>query len=400
MSRLSYRVIHGMKDMFSIAFEELRKIFHDSGVIVIFFAAGLLYPITYGLIYKNETLHDVSIAVVDNSNSLMSRKYIRELDATPDVAVNYHCTDMAQAHELYAQSKVMGIFLIPSSFDKDIVSGMQTHVSVYSSMTSMLYYRCILTAANYVSLNLGARIQIQNLVNKGMTMHEAQVTAAPIENEGVALYNTKSGYASFLVPCVLILIIQQTLVLGVGILAGTEREEHRSSSLIPFQQMYHGTLRIVMGKALAYFIIYAFIAIYNLILMPIVFNLPHIFDFQTLCTFILPFLLAIVFFSMALSVFFTDRESVFLLFLFTSLPLLFMSGSMWPKEQIPIFWRMLSYFAPSTFAIQGFAKLNSMGASITQIGFECMGMWVQAAFYFVLTLIVYRWQIMESERDD
>jgi len=239
---------------------------------------------------------------------------------------------------------------------------------------------------------------MSNLVSKGLTQRQVQVSAAPILSEGKSLYNPKGGYASFLVPNILILVIQQTLVLGIGILAGTAREENSFHQLVPIKKKYHGTLRIVLGKSFAYLILYAFIASYNLMVIPRIFNLPQIDDFFTLWTFMLPFLLACIFFAMSISVFFFDREVVFLLYLFSSLPMLFISGSLWPQDYIPGFWKVMSYFFPSTFGIQGFIKINSMGASFSQINFEYFGLWIQAGIYFIFTFFVYRWQILQSEK--
>ncbi len=381
-----------------ITCQELKNVFTDSGVIIIFFAAGLLYPLVYGLVYFNESLTEVPVAVVDNSQSTMSRELIRKIDASPDLQVSFHSPSLEEAKLLFAENKVRGIIFIPSSFSKDIQTGKQANISAYASMASMLYYRAIYSAVNYVCLDMGQKIQMSNLVSKGLTQRQVQVSAAPILSEGKSLYNPKGGYASFLVPNILILVIQQTLVLGIGILAGTAREENSFHQLVPIKKKYHGTLRIVLGKSFAYLILYAFIASYNLMVIPRIFNLPQIDDFFTLWTFMLPFLLACIFFAMSISVFFFDREVVFLLYLFSSLPMLFISGSLWPQDYIPGFWKVMSYFFPSTFGIQGFIKINSMGASFSQINFEYFGLWIQAGIYFIFTFFVYRWQILQSEK--
>ncbi len=399
IEKINYKSIkNALQITWQITCQELRHIFTDSGVVIIFFAAGLLYPLVYGLVYFNETLTEVSVAVVDNSHSSMSREFIRKIDATPDLKVNFSSASMEQAKLLFAENKVRGIIFIPSSFSDDLHTGKQTTVSAFSSMSSMLYYRAVYSGVNYVCLNMGQKVQMENLVSKGLTQRQAQVSASPILSEGRSLYNPKGGYASFLVPSILILVIQQTLVLGIGILAGTAREENTFHYLIPIQKKYHGTLRIVLGRSFAYFILYAFIASYNLMVVPRVFNLPQIDDFVTLFIFMIPLILACIFFAMSMSVFFADREVVFLLYLFSSIPLLFISGSLWPQDYIPTFWKAMSYFFPSTFGVQGYIKINSMGASFSQIKFEYFGLWLQAGIYFIFTFFVYRWQIADSEK--
>jgi ABC-2 type transport system permease protein len=385
-------------DTAEIFVEELKNIFKDSGVITLFFAAGLLYPILYGFIYKNEVLRNIPIAVVNQSYSALGRDFVRKLDATPELKVSYKVNSIKEAKKIYAENKVFGIVVIPSGFSQDIIEGKQTHIFAFTSIASMMYYKGIYAGISYVSLDMGQHIQIENLEAKGLTGQQARVVAKPIRSEGHALYNSKGGFASFLLPSVLVLILQQTLVLGIGMLAGTAREENTFHQLIPYQRKYHGTMRIITGKGFAYLLLYAFISIYDLILIPYLFQLPHFLTLSTIVPFLLPFLLACIFFGMAISVFFWNRETSLLIYLCTSVPLLFLSGCFWPGTDISPFWKTISYFFPSTFGIQGFLKMNSMGAGISQISFECMGLWIQAGVYFIFAFLVYRWQILQSEK--
>lgn len=387
-----------LTDIAEIFTEEIKNIYKDTGVMIIFFGAGILYPILYGFIYRNEVLRDIPIAVVNQNNSELSRDLVRKIDATPDLKVAYKVNTMKEAKDLFAKNDVHGIVYIPSSFSKDLCSGKQTHVFAYSNIATMLYFRGIYSAVNYVCLDFDENIQVANLESKGLTEQQAKATATPILREGHALYNPNSGFASFLLPAALILILQQTLVIGIGMLAGTAREENKYHQLIPYQRKYHGTLRIVTGKALAYFIIYMFIGIYNLVLIPHLFQLPNYFTIGSAFQFLIPFLLASVFFGMGISVFFRVRETSLLIYLCTSIPLLLIAGFSWPASNIHPLWKTISYFFPSTFGIQGFLKMNSMGASISQIGFECMGLCVEAGVYFIFTFLVYRWQIKQSEK--
>ncbi|HET9571118.1 MAG TPA: ABC transporter permease [Bacteroidales bacterium] len=387
-----------IRDTAEIAVEEWRHVFKDSGVMLVFFAACLIYPVLYGFIYKNEAYRNIPVVVVNESHSALSRELIRKLDATPELNIAGQVTSMASAEKLYAENEVYGIVFIPQTFAADLAAGRQTHVSGYCSMASMMYYKGFYSGFNYACLDVNRHIKMDRLQILGMTERQASTASEPILSQGHALYNPLGGFPSFLMPAVLVLIIQQTLVLGIGMLAGTAREENKHHQLVPVKRKYHRIQRVVWGKAMAYLIIYLFLGIYDLVLIPHLFQLPHFLGLGGILPFLLPYLLASIFFGMALSVFFWNREMPLLLYLCTSVPLLFISGFSWPTTHIHIFWRMVSFFFPSTFGINGFIKLNSAGASIAQIGPEIMGLWVQAGFYFVFTWFAYNWQIRQSER--
>lgn len=398
IKNLFIKIIRGFIDLIDIACEELRNIYRDRGVMIIFFAASLLYPILYSFVYKNEVYENAPIAVVDKSNTSLSREFTRKMDATPEVNVIFKCTTMEEAKKLYNNREIVGFVIIPNSFSDDINYGKQTHVSVYNNMSSMMYYKALYASANFVALDMGDDIQIKNLFAQGITAKQAEISASPIKYNGYALYNTQNGFASFLLPPVLILMIQQTLILGIGILAGTAREENKFHELIPIQRKYHGTLRLVLGKSLSYLLLYSFISLFVLVLIPRTFNFPQLANPNDLILFLLPYLLAVIFFGMTISVFFKNRESPFLLFLFTSVIFLFMSGYSWPESHIHPMWKIISYTIPSTFGISGYIKMSSMGASINQVSLEFFSLWLQTGIYFILACIVYRWQIKNSEK--
>lgn len=390
-------VSQGITDLFYIWWQELKAVVKDQGVLIFFILVPLGYPLLYTFIYTNETVREVPAAVVDNNRSSLSREYLRLVDAGADLHIVSHCSDMEEAKTLLKDGKVYGIIYIPESFSRDISQGIQTRVTLYCDMSGMLYYKAMLTANTNASLMMNRQIKIERSGNT--TDRQDEVSAAPIVYEDVSIFNPQNGFASFLIPAVLILIIQQTLLLGIGLSAGTARENNRFHDLIPLSRHYHGTLRIVLGKSLTYFMIYVVMSAYMLCLVPKLFNLVQIAQAGTLVTFILPYLLACIFFAMTCSIFIHHREACMMIYVFTSLPLLFISGISWPGAAIPRFWEVVSWIFPSTFGINGFVRINNMGATLADVATEYRVLWIQAAVYFLTTCAVYRHQItMSRER--
>lgn len=387
-------ILQGMNSVFYICQKELKAVFKDQGVLIFFLLVPLAYPLLYAFIYTGEVVREVPAAVVDMNKSTLSREFIRNVDATPDVKIQSHCADMEEAKLLLKESKVYGVIYIPESFSSDINKGIQTQVTLYCDMSGMLYYKAILTASTEVSLKMNKAIKAKRAGNT--TNRQDEISATPITYEAVNLFNPQAGYASFLLPAVLILIIQQTLLLGVGLSAGTARENNRFRDLVPLSRQYQGTLRIVLGKSSAYFIIYAIVSAYILCVVPKIFSLVQIAQAGTLAAFILPYVLSCIFFAMTCSIFIHHREACMMIYVFTSVPLLFISGVSWPGSAIPEFWRVISWLFPSTFGINGYIAINSMGATLDQVLPEFRALWIQTGVYFLTTCIVYRRQIMLS----
>jgi ABC-2 type transport system permease protein len=82
-----------------------------------------------------------------------------------------------------------------------------------------------------------------------------------------------------------------------------------------------------------------------------------------------------------------------LLMVFVSVPLLFLSGTSWPQNNIPGFWQGISWLFPSTFGARGYIRINSMGGSLGDVLFEYRALWLQMTVYFLIACAVYRHQI-------
>jgi len=400
MKQLTFKqkVVQGIHDLFYIWKQEFRTTFRDQGVLIFFVLVPLVYPLIYSFIYTNETIREVPTVVVDNSRSSLSREYLRKVDASPETSIVAHCADMEEAKLMLKDRKAYGIIYIPAHFSDDIARGKQTQVSIFCDMSGLLYYKALLTANTNVSLAMNADIKMKRAGNS--TARQDEITAYPIEYEDVAIFNPTNGFAAFLIPAVLILIIQQTLLLGIGLSAGTAREQNRFKDLVPINRHYNGTLRIVMGKGLSYFMVYSLVAVYILCVVPRLFSLNQIAIPGVLTLFALPYLAACIFFAMTASIAIRNRETCMLLFVFTSVPLLFLSGISWPGAAMPEFWRYFSYIFPSTFGINGYVRINSMGATLNEVSFEYQALWIQTGIYFLTTCLVYRWQIIQSRKKE
>lgn len=393
------RFVKSIRAMFHILVDEIKAIFKDRGVVIIVVIATIVYPLLYCSLYKNETLIDVPVAVVDDSHSSLSAKLIRDLDATPDLKVAAKLLSMEEAREYYHNGKIHGIIYIPADFSEQVNTGGQATFSMYSDMSSFLYYRAMVMATNYVALDMSDNIQVNRLEMQGITGARADAAISPVRYESTILFNKGMGFASFLMPAVLILIIHQTLVFGIGMAAGTAREENHFHELVS-SSVHRGKLfRVIAGKSMAFFVLYLFWAVYILGFIPDLFNLPHMGNPLTLLEFVVPFLLATIFFSMMLSVFNPARETQMVLLLFFSLILLMLSGISWPQSNMGGIWKIFSYIFPATLGIQGYIKINTMGAGINEIRFEQTGLWIQTAVYFILAAAAYYWQIKKSMRE-
>lgn len=378
-------------NIFQIWYREIGNIFRDKGIMIFILFVPLAYPLLYSYVYTNEVVREVPVAVVDESHSELSRELLRKMDASPDMKIVAYCDNLSAAQEMIRRQEVYGIVRIPSDFTRELWKGNQAPIGLYCDMSSMLYYKALLLTATNVSLEVNKDIKVNHYLSS-TTDRQAEITRMPIDYDYVPLYNPQSGFAAFLIPPVLMLIIQQTLLLGIGMSTGNSREHHMGS-VIPFHPWYKNPVHIVIGKALPYFMLYIILGVYMFTVVTRLFTLPQLGHYTTFIAFLVPFVLACIFLAMVLSSFIYRREDSILLLVFLSVPMLFLSGLSWPASDMPAFWKYFSYLFPSTFGMNGYVRITSSGARLSDISSEYIALWIQAGVYFLLACWFYRRQI-------
>ena len=375
------------KDTRFIFREELRRIFSDSGVMLIFLAAGLGYPLLYNCIYHNGILEDTPIAVVDLSNSEQSRRYIREVDATRELKVACKCTDMSQAQKYMQERKVNGAIYFPEDFGKNIVEGKTATLSIYADMSSFLYYKNLMMGTNFVMLDQMKQIKIERYASTGMTGKQVSQLIEAIPYDENNPYNRTFSYTIFFLSAALLLIIQQVMFYGMILRTGTSREEGKSYFTHLAKRDSTGLGRIIIGRGGAYWLLFMIVGIYIACIVPAIFNFPQRGNFWDIIVLLLFYVTSCVFFATFWSSFFKKRETVLVTLLFLSPIAMFLTGFSWPVTSFPTVWRLFSYIFPTSFACPAFINLNTAGCDLSQVSDLIRNLAIQGCIYCFLCFI-------------
>lgn len=375
-----------------IAIYEYRSILRNLPVLLVLGGGIFFYGILYNYMYSPNVLRDIPIAVIDESHTPLSRQYIRLLDATPQVRVQGVVDGLPQARKRVQKGEAVGIVFLPTDFDAKVGRGEEAILVSYNTTVAFLYFAALKEAFSESMLALDDDIRPSQIVFLNSNAVQPITNTRSIRVQGIALYNANGGYATYLIPAVLMVIIFQTLLMVISMRCGTECEQrmlplHR---VVGHQSSWQTAFGIVIGKSVVYVGFYALFSVFLIGLLPLVFDLPHMASPLLLIQLMIPYLFATTFFGLSCSPFFIDSDAPLLLIAFFSVGLIFLSGISWPLELLPWPWRILHYLIPAPVGVLAFVKANSMGANIAEISSEWNLLWLQSAVYFVLACMVYR----------
>ena len=389
-----------LNDILRAARYELRAILANRSVLLVLGGGIFLYGLLYNYMYAPNVVRDVPVALVDESRSSLGRRYASLLDATPQVRIALSASDMPDAREAMKRGDVVGIVYIPSDFENRVRRGEEGVYVMFSSTEAFLYYANVQEASSGVMLALNDEVRPGQVVFLPSDDVQTIVQTPSVGVHGEALYNVTDGYATYLIPAVLMVILFQTLMMVVCMRNG---QENLQGAKLPAELFGEGpswrhAVSLVLGKASVYVGFYAVFSLFLLGFLPLVFGLPHLATPLEIIQLMIPYLLASSFFALSLSPFCKDSEAPLLFITFFSVGLIFLSGVSYPLELMPRVWRFVHALLPAASGTLAFIKLNSMDAGIRGIAPEWALLWMQCVVYFSTACVVFRRKLLGAKR--
>lgn len=369
---------------------ELKTIFTDAGAVLLFMVALVIYPLLYSVAYQKEVIRDIPVAVVDLDHTALSRQAARMADASEQLKVVFKAVSLKDAENLFYDGKVKGVILIPDHFEKDVLSGKQSNMVVYSDASYFLLYKQVYAGAVYSVGTLSGGIEIKRMLAEGKSVKQAFDQQEPLKVQSRYLYNPSGGYGSFVLPGIVILILQQTMLIGIGMLGGTSREKNMFHIIHDKVNEKWGSIPVILGKSFAYVFIYIFNALFTMVILHKWLNFPDNMNFMHTVLLLIPFLFATAFMGLSISVFFRERVYSLLFMVFLSPIVLFLSGLSWPASAIPRGLYAAAHLFPSTTMIPAYIRMRISGATINQVSGDWLFLTIQMIIYFVIACIVYK----------
>ncbi|WP_409268362.1 ABC transporter permease [Massilia sp. BHUDP2] len=359
-----------------------RAILGDKAALLLLFISGIVYSFFYPWPYSGEIVRRVPVAVVDQDGSALSRQLIRWTGAHPGLSVAGVTTRPEQAQEWIWRGDAAGVMIIPADFSGKLLAGRQPEVEVGGSGAYPLLNKVALNGLAEVVGTLSAGIELKRLGAGTPSAQQAAAQRQPLSVEPLPMFNVSEGYASYIVPGVVVLLMQQTFLLGIGLLFGS----WASARAFPYAA---GTA--AYAGALAAFA--------SVVLLNAAYYFGFVFWWQDyprggnpLATLVLSLLYSVCVAALGIfmGLFFRTRERSVQLLVASSMPVLFLAGLAWPASALPWPLQGLRWLLPSTAAIQGFIAANQMGASLAELRREVLALAGLALLFIVLGLRSWR----------
>ena len=328
--------------------QTFKNIFKNSSIFTTMVLSIVLYSFFYPTAYKAETAENLPIIIVDEEQSFLSNTIIAQVAKSPNVKIAEVTGNFEHAKQMIQQQKADGILLLPENLSNSVMRGETGGIGLYLSSAYFL-------KTKEIGVGLGTAIEntiAEQMKKFGKVSHFHP--AIPIHQ--IPLFNTLSGYGSYIFPAIAPLIIHQTIVLGLCMLIAGYREQKWSVKAPEFFGIYLAALSI---GCMGCFYLFGFTFWLN--------DYPRGGNFWGMLFAVPIFISCVIAMAMVLASYLDISERAGHLIVFTSIPLFLLSGAAWPLQAMPTWMQHFSSILPSTQGINLFIQLNQMGVPSSTI---------------------------------
>lgn len=347
---------------------EIKAIFSNPALLLTVFGGVLLYSVLYPLPYVSQLPREQKVIVVNLDDNQFSRTIMRMVDATPQVNIVDQAYSIEEGRQKMVENKLAGMLVIPDKFYRDLLIGKSPSLSFAGDASYFLVFSTVLEGMAGAGQTLAAQVKVQQLVMSGQTLAQAAKQYTPIKLRLHALFNEAEGYVNYVIPAIFVLILHQTLFMGIGILSGTEVEQLTGEA--PKERPYWLTvssLKLCLVRASIFVLIYSLLSLYYFGICLSIYDLPRLATIGDIALFGLTFFFSVAFLGVAAGALFKHRETATVIALLSSMVIVFTCGFIWPESAIPEPVNILANLIPAVPGIKGFVQLNQMGATIQQV---------------------------------
>ena len=382
-----------------IAWKDLTELFRNRLGLVLLIVMPLFMMAMVGFIYpsSNSTISNMPVGVVNqdlgfNNMTIPSQAFLTGLGQINNQTHMMKISDLSSVDNLKSDiqnSKVDGGIIIPANFSTSILTGNQGTIIIITDQSNPTVSAELQGALSAVFNQMGTVLAEQNIhtLYANATDNTALAAVQPysVKMEGVVSGNP--SYFNFIAPGMVMLTVMMSVMTGLPVAISMEREVgtmdgmmvapiNRLSIILgkSLGQTVRGLLQgaIIMGLALGIF----GVVIHGSILLVVALLLLGVFSFVGL---------GIVLTSLA-----KDQETAQMMMMTLMFPMMFLSGVMFPLQQMPWYMQDIAKFLPLTYAADAMRKVMVLGAPISAISTDLIVLIIFGAVMIGIAVPLFR----------
>lgn len=346
----SFSIFDGLWPVFR---KELLQLSRDP--MTLFFAVLVPVMQLFLLGYAVDTnVRQIPTVVYDLAKTQESVRLLDRFVNSDDFQIIKNATSQKELYDTIVAGQAKVGIEIPVDYSQNLLRGNPSNVMVYVDGSDST----ITSEAVNVSNGIALQESLQRLIDKNPTL------VPPVEVRPSVLFNPDTRSANFFIPGLIAVLLQLMLILLISFSIVRERERGtlEQLNLTPIKP-----LGLMIGKMLPYGLLGFLEMIWVLLIMRYFFKVEIHGSLILLFGIAVPFLLTILGLGLIISTKAMTQAEAMQLAMSTTLPSIFLSGYIFPTNNMPTFFWIISKLIPTTYFIESLRGIILRGASLQHL---------------------------------
>jgi len=359
-----------------IAWKDLTELFRNRLGLVLLIVMPLFMMVMVGFIYPtgNTSISNMPVGLVNqdsgfNNITLPSQAFITglyQINTQTNMMKIHNETSVAELKTDIQNGVVDGGIIIPSNFSTCIMCGQQGTLTIMTDQSNPTISEEMQGALSGVFSDMSTILAEHNVqtLSSSVSANNSLAVVQPytVKTEGVVSGNP--SYFSFIAPGMVMLTVMMSVMTGLPVAISQEREVGTMDGMMvaPINR-----LSIILGKALGQT---GRGLIQGVIVMALAMGLFGVLIHGSIVL-VAALLLLGVFSFVGLGIVLTslakDQETAQMMMMTLMFPMMFLSGVMFPLQQMPWYMQDIAKFLPLTYAADAMRKVMVLGAGVSAI---------------------------------
>ena len=362
----------------AISYKEFIHLFRDIRSLMVIILVPVILLVLFGYALKLD-VENVSIGVLDFSNSERSKEYIAGFDATSAFNVNYHLSNYEEAEYLLDTNKIKMILVIKSDFDKELNTNYNTKIQAIIDGSD------ITTASSIMNYVTGITAEYnRSFIEYVLRNNQINVAFGTVIPEIRYWFNEDMRSVNYLFPGLVAIIMSVVAGFLTSLTISREWETGTMEQLIP-TPVTEG--EVITGKLITYFLIGLIDVIIYILMGEFLFHVPLMGNSLLVFLFATIFLMCMLSFGIFVSIVMKSQlASSQVTTTTTMLPAFLLSGFVFDINNMPVVIQWITYLFPARYFVDILRGLYLKGVGIEYL-------YVNAGFlifYSVILLVLCR----------
>jgi len=364
-----------MKKFVGFIKKEFYHIFRDKRTLFILFGMPIVQILLFGFAITNE-INNVNIAILDKSKDATTLEIIHKISSSKFFSIHQNIETEAEIEAVFKKGIVKAILVFENDFSKKLTKENVATVQIITDATDP-------NTANTISNFINSILQkYQQEINKDIQI------AYQIIPQTKMTYNPELKSVFMFVPGVMTIILMLVSAMMTSISITREKELGTMEILLvspikPFQ--------VIIGKVFPYIFLSIINAIIIILLGVFVFKMPIQGNLLLLGAQSILFIITSLSLGILISTIAETQQTAMMISLMgLMLPVILLSGFIFPVNSMPKILQYLSYLIPAKYFIIILKGIMLKGVGISLLWKETLILTVMTILFIVLSIRKYK----------